>query len=275
VYGKKIISHLYNFPVKITQRPAYTCTYNENITYNIIVFMCTETVDLNVVPLVVFGLLQHENKMSVVHFVLRRSGHVSVPVKSKERLVFHCGVRRFSAAPVFSQHTVGDKQKYERFFPREGVCVATVFAPINYPPQPVLVFKPTFDTHQLFALGSLYKVDPNRVVCKRIVLSGHPFKINKKSAVIRYMFFNREDIQWFKPIELRTKHGRRGHIKEPLGTHGHMKCVLDGQLKAQDTILMNLYKRVYPKWTYSEAISLPTHWADGRSQSPPEETSMD
>ena len=55
-----------------------------------------------------------------------------------------------------------------------------------------LCFSPScVDTHQLLAVGSLYKVDPDRVVCKRIVLSGHPFKINKRSAVIRYLFFNR------------------------------------------------------------------------------------
>ena len=52
--------------------------------------------------------------------------------------------------------------------------------------------------HTLVATGSLYKVDPDRIVAKKIVLSGHPFKINKRSVVLRYMFFNRGEHALFK-----------------------------------------------------------------------------
>lgn len=41
------------------------------------------------------------------------------------------------------------------------------------------------------------------------------------------------------------------------GTHGHMKCVFNGQLKSQDTVLMNLYKRMYCKWTYNPRVPCP------------------
>lgn len=33
-----------------------------------------------------------------------------------------------------------------------------------------------------------------------------------------------------------------------------MKCVFNGQLKSQDTVMMNLYKRVFPKWTYEPLL---------------------
>ncbi|XP_009463464.1 PREDICTED: pre-rRNA-processing protein TSR1 homolog, partial [Nipponia nippon] len=172
-----------------------------------------------------------------------------------------------------------DKHKLERFLRPDAALVVTVYAPIAFPPASVLLFKQRSNgMHDLIATGSLLSVDPDRIVIKRLVLSGHPFKIFTKTAVVRYMFFNREDVMWFKPVELRTKWGRRGHIKEPLGTHGHMKCHFDGQLKSQDTVLLkmlNLYKRVFPKWTYDPHVPEPVPWVRSESTLPVQEVEMD
>ncbi|XP_068630320.1 pre-rRNA-processing protein TSR1 homolog [Battus philenor] len=214
-------------------------------------------------PLAVFGLLPHEHKMSVMNVVLKRTGASDEPIKSKERLIFQVGYRRFIVNPVFSQHTNGNKHKYERFFQPASTCVATFYAPIQFSPSSVLCFKEKKNTKlQLIASGVLLSCNPDRLIIKRIILSGHPFKVNRKSAVIRFMFFNRDDVLYYKPCKLRTKYGRTGHIKEPLGTHGHMKCVFNEQLKSQDTVLLNLYKRMFPKWTYEDCIAIDRDWKE-------------
>lgn len=108
--------------------------------------------------------------------------------------------------------------QYERYFQPDTTTVATLYAPVIFPPASVLLMKEKPDGEQVIvATGNVLSVNPDRLVIKRVVLSGHPLKVHKRSAVIRFMFFNREDIDWFKPVELRTKYGRRGHIREPLG----------------------------------------------------------
>lgn len=67
--------------------------------------------------------------------------------------------------------------------------------------------------------GTLRGCDPDRLVIKKVVLSGYPVKVHKKKAFVRWMFFGPEDVRWFRPVELWTKHGRRGRIKVPSSLH--------------------------------------------------------
>ena len=225
------------------------------------------------VPFVVFGLLRHEHKKSVVNFTVTRNTEYDAPVRSKDPLVVCLGFRRYQARPVYSQHVrnVGGRSnnvyKFERFLPHGiGAAVGSVYAPVTFGGAnvPVVLFRQRSETKEfgyddqgvsaeqtphLVGSGTLLDVAPTRIIAKRIILSGHPYKLHKKTATIRFMFFNADDVRYFAPVTLRTKYGRTGHIRESLGTHGYYKAHFDGPLTQMDTVLMSLYKRVYPRWS--------------------------
>ena len=68
-----------------------------------------------------------------------------------------------------------DKHKFERFLHPGRFSVASVFAPICLPPLPLLVFKETDEPKvaRMVAAGSLRSVDPDRIILKKITLSGY------------------------------------------------------------------------------------------------------
>jgi pre-rRNA-processing protein TSR1 len=102
-------------------------------------------------------------------------------------------------------------------------------------------------SYQLVGTGTSLPPSLTRVIAKRIILTGHPFKIHKKLVTVRYMFFNREDVEWFSALQLWTKRGRIGYIKESLGMHGYFKATFDGRVNPLDSIGVSLYKRIWPR----------------------------
>ncbi|TIB37089.1 hypothetical protein E3P84_00535 [Wallemia ichthyophaga] len=213
----------------------------------------TQSPDL---PLVIFSLLPHEKKKSLVNMTITRNSEYSGIVKSKETLTAIIGPRKIQIQPIYSQNTpkgVNNVHKFERYLRHGDASVATIFGPVTWGKVPIVYLREREDGKPPYLVGSgtFKDADPTRIIAKRIILSGHPFKVHKKTVTVRYLFFNpeKDDIAYFKPIELRTKYGRVGHIKESLGTHGYFKAHFDGPVTQMDTVLLYLYKRSFPKFS--------------------------
>jgi len=208
--------------------------------------------------LLLFSLLTHENKLSVVHFNVQRCSSYMDPIKSKERLIMHAGFRTFPTKPIFSEVNLNcDKHKMERFLLPDRFSMASAYAPITFLPCPLLLFKETLDGNLvLVATGSLASVDPDRIVLKKVILTGIPVRVRKRFAVVKHLFYDTQDVRWFKPAELVTKRGLRGHIREPVGTHGLLKASFNGPITQNDTVMLILYKRIFPKMPEEGAVSV-------------------
>jgi pre-rRNA-processing protein TSR1 len=235
--------------------------------YISITLECVKSDDLNGLgdnPLLcAVSLLPHENKVSVLHMGLSncKDSTSDVPVKSKDLLTFRCGWRTWTGRPVFSQNNLNcDKHKFERFLPPQGnFFAASVFGPVTYTPCPVLAFREVNGRKVLAAFGSMMGADADRIIVKRIILTGYPVRVHKRFATVKYMFYDPEDVKWFKPAELTTKHGLNGKIEQSVGEHGTMKCLFNAPIKQHDTVCLCLYKRIYPKFADSETQT----FADG------------
>jgi pre-rRNA-processing protein TSR1 len=226
-------------------------------------------------PTAMFSLLRHEHKHAVINLNLSLHSDLETPLKSKDELVVQIGHRRLVVNPIFSGsgNTPNDVHKFDRYLHPGHTAMATFTGPMTWGAVPVLVFRkqqneesaesaaptlvrfaepaePSSPVNSgLRLIGSATTVPPSssRVVAKRVILTGHPFKIHKRLVTVRYMFFDREDVRWFAALPLWTKRGRQGFIKEPLGTHGYFKATFDGKINPMDAVGVSLYKRVWPR----------------------------
>lgn len=229
-------------------------------------------------PSSMFSLLRHEHKSVVVNLNMTLSSAFSGPIKSKTELIAQIGPRRLVINPVFSAggSTPNNVHKFDRYLHPGRTAIATFTGPLTWGAVPVLVFESASahlagseiaatvvadvmntdgdastgePSQQLRLIGTATTLPPSssRVIAKRVILTGHPFKIHKKLVTVRYMFFNKEDVAWFSALPLWTKRGRQGFIKESLGTHGYFKATFDGKINPLDAVGLSLYKRIYPR----------------------------
>jgi pre-rRNA-processing protein TSR1 len=213
-------------------------------------------------PLAMFSLLRHEHKRTACNYSILVSSEHEAPIRSKTEMIVQCGPRRMVINPLFSQagNTPNNVHKFDRYLHPGHSAIASFIGPLTWGNVPLLYFErtttytdpedlTTAPTTSLRLIGTGTSLPPstNRIIAKRVILTGHPYKINKRIVTVRYMFFSDGDVRWFKSLPLWTKRGRSGFIKESLGTHGYFKCTFDGKINPMDAVAVSLYKRVWPR----------------------------
>ncbi|KAI9893866.1 MAG: hypothetical protein M1814_005419 [Vezdaea aestivalis] len=215
-------------------------------------------------PLSLVSLLRHEHKNAALNFSITLPSTYPTAIKSKEELILQVGPRRMIVNPLFSAvgNTPNNVHKFLRYLHPGQTAIATFVGPMTWGAVPALFFKRTGEDQklELVATGTALPPDSGRVIAKRVILSAHPYKIHRRLVTLRYMFFNSEDVKWFKALPLFTKRGRSGFIKESLGTHGYFKATFDRPINPQDSVGVSLYKRVWPR------LSQPLDGADHNSK---------
>ncbi|KAK5120189.1 hypothetical protein LTR85_006395 [Meristemomyces frigidus] len=254
-------------------------------------------------PTALFSLLKHEHKHTSVNASINLSSDYPGPLKSKEQLLLQCGPRRLLISPLFSQagNTPNDVHKFDRYVHPGRTAVATFIGPVIWGSVPCLYFKrpvaaqqPASDAIEdlaqsmqqqtdglqrpsggnsstgleLIGTGTSLPPSTNRIVAKRIILTGHPYKIHKKLVTVRYMFFHNEDVEFFRALQLWTKRGRSGFIKETLGTHGYFKATFDGKVNPLDAVAVSLYKRVWPRRAKAWRAGVVDDVVEGEEEAP-------
>lgn len=123
----------------------------------------------------------------------------------------------------------------ERFLHAGRFSMASIYAPISFPPLPLIALRSSVGAGTapaVAAVGSLKSIDPDRIILKKITLTGYslllnfwwwwplwhrffplnvridwtwkhiwcsyPQRVSKLKASVRYMFHNPEDVKWFK-----------------------------------------------------------------------------
>lgn len=127
-------------------------------------------------PLVVGGLLPHEENFGFVQVRLKKHRWHPKILKTNDPLIMSIGWRRFQTLPIYSIDD-GTRNRMLKYTPEHMHCLATFYGPISAPNTGLCAFniitneRPTF---RISATGVVTDIDGSSRITKKLKLTGVP-----------------------------------------------------------------------------------------------------
>lgn len=165
----------------------------------------------------------------------------STEIESNEKYVIDLGHKFLNIVPLLSYNS---QAKVHRAMPTLGGGVMSFIAPLSFGVKKVLIYNGSVSPETLLGIGQGVTFR-DRVIVDEVLVKGTPHKIDKRYCTVRNMFTTKDEVMYFRNIELRTKKKVKGIIKKAIGTHGIFKAYFSQPINHGDVIMLPLYKRIF------------------------------
>ncbi|KAI3897171.1 hypothetical protein MKW92_010391 [Papaver armeniacum] len=204
-------------------------------------------------PILVGGVSLEEAELGYMQVKLEpHSWHIKL-LKTKDPIIVSVGWRRYQTRPIYTLEDCHGRNRVLNYTLEDMPCLATFWGPLVPAGTELAVVQSLADNKAAFrilAKAPVLEFNHDIKIVKKHKRIGTPYKIFKKTALIKDMFTSDLEIANFKDAKIQTARGISGMVNKPArkslthGLEGIAKCTFKRKIRKRDTIFMHVYEQV-------------------------------
>merc|ERR1739844_306036 len=211
-------------------------------------------------PILVGGLLKGEDQLGYCQVRLKKHRWYPRILKNRDPLIISLGWRRFHSLPIYSICDHNMRHRMLKYTPEHLHCDAHWWGPVTPQATGFLAVQSVADRQENFKIvapGVILELDKSTQIVKKLKLTGEPYKIFKKTALVKGMFNTSLEVAKFEKAAIRTVSGIGGMIKKNLSEpEGAFRATFEDKILMSDIVFLKTWFNVEVPKFFTTVTSL-------------------